>query len=104
LSNKTPNASPDSQAATQRPAVSAGPVAIIGIGCMFPNAVDLASYWQNIQDGRDCISETPATHWKPEDYFDEDASTPDKTYGRRGGFLDAIDFDPLEFGISPRDM
>ena len=109
MNNKTPSASsdsqaPDSQTATAPPAGSASPAAIIGIGCMFPKAVDLASYWQNIQDGRDCISETPATHWKPEDYFDEDASTPDKTYGRRGGFLDAIDFDPLEFGISPRDM
>ncbi|MEE8287131.1 MAG: beta-ketoacyl synthase N-terminal-like domain-containing protein, partial [Gammaproteobacteria bacterium] len=109
MNDNTPNASPDEQAAnsqttTAPPAGSGSPVAIIGIGCMFPKAVDLASYWQNIQDGRDCISETPATHWKPEDYFDEDASTPDKTYGRRGGFLDAIDFDPLEFGISPRDM
>ncbi len=76
MNNKTPSASSDSQAsnsqaATLQPAGSANPVAIIGIGCMFPQAVDLASYWQNIQDGRDCISETPATHWKPEDYFDE---------------------------------
>ncbi|MBW2460570.1 MAG: acyltransferase domain-containing protein, partial [Deltaproteobacteria bacterium] len=104
MNDLNPDSSPDSQSVEPEPAKAAAPIAIIGIGCMFPKAQDLASYWQNIQDGRDCISETPETHWKPEDYFDADASAPDMTYGRRGGFLDAIDFDPLEFGISPRDM
>ncbi|RLB53036.1 MAG: hypothetical protein DRJ42_13125, partial [Deltaproteobacteria bacterium] len=94
MNDLNPDSSPDSQSVEPEPepAQAAAPIAIIGIGCMFPKARDLRTYWQNIQDGRDCISETPESHWKPEDYFDADASAPDKTYGRRGGFLDAIDF------------
>ncbi|MEE8146252.1 MAG: beta-ketoacyl synthase N-terminal-like domain-containing protein, partial [Longimicrobiales bacterium] len=38
------------------------------------------------------------------DYFDADPKAPDMTYGRRGGFLDAVDFDPMAFGIPPRDL
>ena len=52
----------------------------------------------------DCIGEVPPTHWNPDDYFDADPKSPDMTYARRGGFLDVVDFNPLEFGISPRDI
>ena len=34
----------------------------------------------------------PTTHWRPEDYFDADPKAPDRTYARRGGFLDPVDF------------
>ncbi|HSQ55149.1 MAG TPA: beta-ketoacyl synthase N-terminal-like domain-containing protein, partial [Gemmata sp.] len=61
-------------------------------------------YWANIKHGVDCIGDVPPTHWNPEDYFDPDPKTPDMTYARRGGFLDVLDFDPLEFGIAPRDI
>jgi acyl transferase domain-containing protein/NAD(P)-dependent dehydrogenase (short-subunit alcohol dehydrogenase family) len=92
-----PNANPTSEPA-------ADPIAIVGIGCMFPKAQDLESYWANIRDGIDGITETPSTHWSTEDYYDANPDTPDMTYGRRGGFLEQSDFNPLEFGISPRDV
>ena len=47
--------------------------------------------------GVDCIGDIPKTHWNPDDYFDSDPKSPDMTYARRGGFLDAIDFNPMEF-------
>lgn len=89
------------------PSLTAGttcPVAIIGMACMFPGAEDLESYWANIRDGVDSITEVPDTHWRVGDYFDSDPSRPDHTYGRRGGFLGPVAFDPLEFGIAPRDI
>src|SRR5688572_29310550 len=70
------------------------PLAIVGIGCLFPRADSLESFWSNVKHGVDAIREIPASHWRPEDYFDEDAKQPDMTYARRGGFLDAIEFDP----------
>ncbi|MDP6356895.1 MAG: beta-ketoacyl synthase N-terminal-like domain-containing protein, partial [Planctomycetota bacterium] len=76
-------------------------VAIIGIGCMFPKAEGLEEYWSNIKRSIDAIEEIPDTHWRPEDYFDEDPKSPDMTYARRGGFLKPIDFNPLEFGTTP---
>src|SRR5438270_4882634 len=80
------------------------PVAIIGMACLFPGAGDLGRYWANIRDRRDAIAEVPATHWRPEDYFDPDPKAPDRTYARRGGFLAPVDFPALEFGIAPNNL
>jgi acyl transferase domain-containing protein/NAD(P)-dependent dehydrogenase (short-subunit alcohol dehydrogenase family) len=77
------------------------PVAIIGIGCLFPKADNVESYWANLQDGVDAITDVPPSHWRPEDYFDADPKKPDHTYAARGGFLCPVDFPALEMGISP---
>ncbi|WP_129125509.1 type I polyketide synthase [Geomonas oryzae] len=76
-------------------------LAIIGIGCLFPQAGDKDAYWANITDGVDAITEVPPTHWPVDAYFDEDQKSPDRTYGRRGGFLSPVDFNPMEFNIPP---
>ena len=86
----------------QRPAST--PLAIIGLGCLFPGANDLKTYWANIKNRVDCITPVPDTHWKPEDYFDPDPKARDKVYAHTGGFLSPVEFNPLEFGISPRDI
>ncbi len=83
---------------------SKSPLAIVGIGCLFPKAAGPGFFWANVKQGVDCIGEVPDTHWNPTDYFDVDPKAPDMTYARRGGFLDVVDFNPLEFGISPRDI
>ncbi|HEV3439043.1 MAG TPA: SDR family NAD(P)-dependent oxidoreductase [Gemmata sp.] len=83
---------------------SHSPLAIVGIGCLFPKAAGPGFYWANVKHGVDCITEIPPTHWNPDDYFDADPKRPDMTYARRGGFLDVVDFNPLEFGIAPRDI
>jgi len=80
------------------------PVAIIGMGCFFPKADNLQAYWSNLREGIDAITDIPRTHWRPEDYFDEDPDKPDHTHARKGGFLSPIDFNPLEFGISPNAL
>ncbi|GAK60375.1 erythronolide synthase [Candidatus Vecturithrix granuli] len=80
------------------------PIAIIGMGCLFPKARNLQEYWINIREGVDAITEIPATHWNPDDYFHSDPKAPDKTYARCGGFLPTIDFNPLEFGIVPNAL
>ncbi|MBA4063144.1 MAG: beta-ketoacyl synthase, partial [Isosphaera sp.] len=82
----------------------ATPLAIVGVGCLFPKAAGPGFYWANVKHGADCVAAVPPTHWDPADYFDADPKSPDMTYARRGGFLDAVEFDPLEFGIAPRDL
>ncbi|QWV95388.1 SDR family NAD(P)-dependent oxidoreductase [Geomonas oryzisoli] len=86
-----------------KPAVSSNgtQLAIIGIGCLFPQAADKNAYWANIVDGVDAITEVPSTHWPVDAYYDEDQKSPDRTYGRRGGFLSPVDFNPMEFNIPP---
>jgi acyl transferase domain-containing protein/NADP-dependent 3-hydroxy acid dehydrogenase YdfG len=80
------------------------PLAIVGIGCLFPKAAGPGFYWANVKNGVDCVAEVPPTHWDPADYFDPDPRKPDMTYARRGAFLSPVEFDPLEFGIAPRDI
>ncbi|MFG0250305.1 MAG: beta-ketoacyl synthase N-terminal-like domain-containing protein, partial [Phycisphaeraceae bacterium JB051] len=81
------------------------PLAIVGMGCLFPKADNLGAYWSNIRDGVDAITEIPAdTHWNPADYFDDDKTAPDKTYAKTGGFINKQSFDPLHYGISPNNI
>src|SRR3954451_13396735 len=80
------------------------PLAIVGIGCLFPKANGPGAYWANVKNAIDCIAEVPPTHWDPADYFDADPKRPDMTYARRGGFLDPYPFAPGEFGIAPNDL
>jgi len=91
---------------SQRPAKSSPDpaIAIIGIGCLFPGSQDRQGYWAGIRDGRDMIEEIPDGYWNPDDYHDGDQSSADRTYGRRGGFLTPIPFNPIDFGIAPRDL
>jgi len=80
------------------------PLAIIGISCIFPEADGLEAYWHNIRNGVDAITDIPDTHWAPDQYFDADPKAPDMTYASRGGFLPAVDFNPLDFGIAPNAL
>ncbi len=80
------------------------PIAIIGMGCLFPRADNLGAYWANICNRVDAITDVPPTHWRPEDYLDADPKSPDRVYAARGGFLSPVPFPPLEFGITPNTL
>ncbi|MDB5347127.1 MAG: Erythronolide synthase [Schlesneria sp.] len=87
-----------------QPALAQPPLAVVGLSALFPKADSLDQFWSNIRRGVDAITEVPATHWNPDDYFDANQKTPDMTYARRGGFLSPVPFDPLEYGISPNNL
>lgn len=80
---------------------TAEPIAIVGMGCLFPKAQDLQQWWRLLRTGVDAVGEVPPTHWTLDDYFDPDPKSPDKTYASRGAFLDAYPFDPTGFGVPP---
>jgi PfaD family protein len=77
------------------------PIAIVGIGALFPRAENLSSLWRLLRTGQDAVGDVPPTHFSLADYFDADQKAPDKTYAKRGAFLSATPFDPTEFGIPP---
>ncbi|MBI4060061.1 MAG: acyltransferase domain-containing protein, partial [Elusimicrobia bacterium] len=80
------------------------PLAVIGLGGVFPKAKTLRQFWANIKNKVDAIEDVPASHWSKEDYFDADPRKQDKVYSYKGGFLEAYDFDPSEFGLSPNTL
>eukprot|EP00026_Physarum_polycephalum_P000013 Phypoly_transcript_00013.p1 GENE.Phypoly_transcript_00013~~Phypoly_transcript_00013.p1 ORF type:complete len:3714 (+),score=596.07 Phypoly_transcript_00013:46-11187(+) len=80
-------------------------IAIIGAGCRFPGGVSgLDSFWNILLEGKDCISEVPSDRWSIEEYYDPTPGTVGKTYSKYGGFIDNLqNFDPMLFGITPRE-
>ena len=78
------------------------PIAIVGMAALLPDAPDLATYWRNIVDARDCLTPIPEDHsWSPKDFYDEDPATPDKTWATKGGFIGKVPFDPMDHGVIP---
>ena len=86
-------------AATQ---TAAGKVAITGMACMYPGAVDVDAYWSNILGKVDSTSEPPPESWDPDVYYDPEFADHDRTYCQRGGYLgDLATFEPLRYGVPP---
>ncbi|HHP7230745.1 MAG TPA: type I polyketide synthase, partial [Xenococcaceae cyanobacterium] len=80
------------------------PIAIAGIGCRFPGANNPQEFWELLCNGKEAITEIPASRWDLEQYYHPDARQQGKTQVRRGGFLaDITAFDPQFFGIAPRE-
>ncbi|WP_159397267.1 SDR family NAD(P)-dependent oxidoreductase [Sorangium cellulosum] len=80
------------------------PIAIVGMSGRYPMANDLAAFWRNLAEGRDCIREIPADRWDHSAYYDPTRHKPGKTYLRWGGFLDGVDrFDAQFFMVTPRE-
>ncbi|WP_371664449.1 SDR family NAD(P)-dependent oxidoreductase [Streptomyces sp. NBC_00280] len=80
------------------------PIAIVGLSALYPKSRDLRAFWDNVVSAADCIEDVPETHWSVAEHYDADPSAPDKTYSRRGGFIPAVPFNPLEFGLPPNTL
>jgi iturin family lipopeptide synthetase A len=76
-------------------------VAIVGVACRFPKAHDLKSFWNNLVNGIDAVTEVDTARWDPGTLDAIEAGV----HGTRlGGFVDGIDlFDPEFFGISAQE-
>ncbi len=83
-------------------AVAEDGIAIVGMACRFPKAVDLSAYWHLLADGENTVTDgrRDGGSWEgvPGDPAAVDAAD------RRGSFIDGIDhFDPTFFRISPKE-
>lgn len=80
------------------------PVAIIGMSCMFPQANDVETYWQNILNKVDSIEEVPEYQWDWRNFYTDDPLNKDKVISKWGGFLKDLVFDPSKYGIPPSSL
>ena len=83
---------------------AATPVAVVAMTAIYPGEPGLEGYWRTLTGGRDAISDVPPSHWLIEDYFDPDPKAVDRTYCKRGGFIDPVHFDPVQFGLPPNAL
>jgi 3-oxoacyl-(acyl-carrier-protein) synthase/NAD(P)H-dependent flavin oxidoreductase YrpB (nitropropane dioxygenase family) len=95
LSEHSPGGSPVTP--TERPS----DVAIIGMACLLPKAPDVETYWDNILNKVDAVTEVPPDRWDWRLYYDPDPRTRDKVYSKWGGFIQDTPFDPMRYGIPP---
>lgn len=80
------------------------PIAIVGIGGIMPQSENLEAFWENLRDARDLVTEIPRDRWIWEDYHGNPLKEVNKSYSKWGGFIRDVDkFDPLFFGITPRE-
>ncbi|MEU3911585.1 type I polyketide synthase [Streptomyces sp. NPDC029721] len=79
-------------------------IAVIGLSCRLPQALDPEGLWRLLGDGVDAITPVPADRLDPAVLHDPDPAVPGSADSRWGGHLDRVDaFDAAFFGISPRE-
>ena len=79
-------------------------IAIIGIGCRFPDAKDQYEFFDNICQGRNSVREVPADRWPANNVFDKCMEAPNRSVSKWCAMLDDIEgFDNRFFSLSPRE-
>ncbi|MBV9492689.1 MAG: SDR family NAD(P)-dependent oxidoreductase, partial [Acidobacteria bacterium] len=90
--------------AAPAPKQEAEPIAIIGLSGRYPEARNVEAYWNNLRDGKDCITEVPRERWDWREYYSADRNAAGQHYSKWGGFIEGVDeFDPAFFNMSPFD-
>ncbi|MGD9826611.1 beta-ketoacyl synthase N-terminal-like domain-containing protein, partial [Desulfobacter sp.] len=95
---------PAKNTAPIEPATGAsGDIAIIGLAGRYPGADGIDAFWENLKQGKDCITPVPKERW-PRDIWGDLESPTGKKMSQWGGFIQDPDcFDPHYFHISPRE-
>ena len=78
------------------------PIAIIGIGCIFPKSPTAKGFWRLIVHGHDAITDVPPTHWSPDDYFDPDPKRRIVFTAKEAGFYPPSISIPRNSAFRPR--
>lgn len=79
------------------------PIAIVGIGGIFPDAQTLDQFWTNITQGHSAAREVPPGRWPLEldDIYAPERGLPDKVYSKRGCYITDFEFDFERLQLDP---
>ena len=81
----------------------ANAIAVTGISLRFPGADQITTFWKNLREGQDLVTEIPTDRWDWQAFQGQTKET-NKSTTKWGGFIRDIDkFDAGFFGISPRE-
>ena len=79
------------------------PIAIVGIGAIMPGALNKDEFWNNIKEGKNCITEIPKSYWDYHLFYSPDHKAEDKTYSKIGGFIpETFKFNSIKYRIPPQ--
>ncbi|QHI36099.1 Polyketide synthase PksL [Kordia antarctica] len=78
------------------------PIAVVGIAGQFPESKNKEEFWNNIAQGKNCITEVSKERWDTDTYYAAGNPAQGKTNSKWLGSVEDYDkFDPLFFTISP---
>ena len=68
-------------------------IAVIGIGCHYPDSDNLINLWENVLARRCQFRQLPAVRLSLSEYYSPDKKVPDKTYGSKASVIYGFEFD-----------
>ncbi|MHA1198773.1 MAG: beta-ketoacyl synthase N-terminal-like domain-containing protein [Candidatus Heimdallarchaeaceae archaeon] len=77
-------------------------VAIVGMGCILPDAGNISQFWNNIVQKKYSITEISNDRWKTSLHYEEDKTAENKTYSKIGSFIKDYKFDSVKYRIPPK--
>ncbi|GFG95662.1 sulfolipid-1 biosynthesis phthioceranic/hydroxyphthioceranic acid synthase [Mycobacterium timonense] len=97
--------SPSTDPSAPSGATPVTPIAVIGMACRLPGAIDSPEQlWEALLRGDDLVTEIPADRWDADEYYDPEPGVPGRSVSRWGAFIDDVaGFDPEFFGINERE-
>ena len=79
-------------------------IAVVGRACRLPGAPSVKDLWTLLSEGRCAVTQIPADRWSHERLLHPRIAERGRTYTFAAGVLDDIwGFDPVAFGMSPRE-
>jgi enediyne polyketide synthase len=75
-------------------------IGVVGLACRYPGARNAAEFWENVLSQRAAFRRLPAERLSLADYYSEDRSAPDRTYGKSAAVLEGYEFDRARFRVS----
>lgn len=78
-------------------------IAIVGMGCVFPEANNTEEYWKNILSGEEFVRDMPEHLWQMKQFSSEE-KLDHKSVTIKGSFLKDFDFNPIDYHIPPKSL
>jgi enediyne polyketide synthase len=75
-------------------------IAIVGLGCRYPDAASPAELWENVLAKRRAFRRIPDVRLNLADYYSPDPHAPDRTYGMNAAVIEDYEFDRVRFRVS----
>jgi enediyne polyketide synthase len=76
------------------------PIAIVGIGCRYPDAATPEELWENVLAGRRAFRRIPEERMRLEDYWSADRAAPDRFYARHAAVIEGYEFDRIGYRVA----
>ena len=72
-------------------------IAIVGMGAVLPGASNVATFRNNLREGKYSVTEASGDRWDPNLYYDPNPEAPDKSYSKIGGWVTDWEWEPLKW-------